>query len=267
MSNTLRHTAIFLFTLLATQFASAQSEPEQYSTIFEKLTATEGNELTLETDLTSFIGQKKTNNYLPGVLRTKDGKSYQVEIRPRGRYRRKVSQIPPMKIRFSEDELRAEGLDTLNEIKIALPCFDSDEGNELIVKEYLAYRLFEKVSDAYFRARLINLTIIDTYDTKSKPKKMTAIFVEDEEEVAERFEGLTREVIDQKLVGVKTICEKQVVVNATGNYKTYVAIELSAQDLLAAYNDRLSKDERLRIDYDYEKFKETFDKEMEKMGK
>lgn len=85
------------------------------------------------------------------------------------------------------------------------------------------------------------------------------------EEVAERFEGLTREVLDQKLVGVKTICEKQVTVNATGNYKTYVAIELSAQDLLAAYNERLSKDERLRIDYDYEKFKDTFDKEMEKL--
>ncbi len=85
------------------------------------------------------------------------------------------------------------------------------------------------------------------------------------EEVAERFEGLTREVLDQKLAGVKTICEKQVTVNATGNYKTYVAIELSAQDLLAAYNERLSKDERLRIDYDYEKFKETFDKEMEKL--
>src|SRR5262249_39771808 len=65
------------------------------------------------------------------------------------------------------------------------------------------------------------------------------------EEVAERFEGLTRQVIDQKLVGVKTICEKQVMVNNTGNYKTYVAIELSAQDLLAAYNERLSKDDKL----------------------
>jgi len=86
------------------------------------------------------------------------------------------------------------------------------------------------------------------------------------EEVSERFEGLTREVVDQKLSGVKTICEKQVTVNGSGNYKTYIAIELSAQDLIAAYNERLSKDERLRIDYDYEKFKETFDKEMEKMG-
>ena len=87
------------------------------------------------------------------------------------------------------------------------------------------------------------------------------------EEVAERFEGLTREVVDQKLTGVRTICEKQVTVNATGNFKTYIAIELSAQDLLAAYNERLSNDERLRIDYDYEKFKETFDAEMDKLGK
>jgi hypothetical protein len=87
------------------------------------------------------------------------------------------------------------------------------------------------------------------------------------EEVAERFEGLTREVVDQKLTGTRTICEKMMKVSATGNYKAYVAIELSAQDLLSAYNERLSKDERLRIDYDYEKFKETFEKEMEKMAK
>jgi len=86
------------------------------------------------------------------------------------------------------------------------------------------------------------------------------------EEVGERYESLAREVVDQKLTGTKTICEKMMKVDATGNFKSYVAIELSAQELLAAYNERLSTDERLRIDYDYEKFKETFEKEMEKMG-
>lgn len=85
------------------------------------------------------------------------------------------------------------------------------------------------------------------------------------EQVEERYEGLSREVVEQKLAGVKTICEKMVTVNATGNYKTYIAIELSAQDLLAAYNERLSKDDQLKIDYDYEKFKQTFDAEMEKL--
>jgi hypothetical protein len=86
------------------------------------------------------------------------------------------------------------------------------------------------------------------------------------EEVEERFEGLTREVIDQTLSGTKTICEEVVMVNTTGNYKYYIAIELSGQDLVAAINSRITQDERLKIDYDYEKFKETFDKEMEKMA-
>ncbi|MDQ3101454.1 MAG: LPP20 family lipoprotein [Bacteroidota bacterium] len=87
------------------------------------------------------------------------------------------------------------------------------------------------------------------------------------EEVGERYESLAREVVDQKLTGTKTICEKQMRDDATGNFKTYVAIELSAQDLLAAYNERLSGDERLRIDYDYEKFKETFEQEMNKLNR
>lgn len=85
------------------------------------------------------------------------------------------------------------------------------------------------------------------------------------EEVEERFEQLNREIVNQKLEGIKTICEKQVK-TADGTYKTYIAIELSADDLVSSYNERLSKDDRLKIDYDYEKFKETFEKEMEKFS-
>ncbi len=171
-------------------FLSLRSEAQladAQQTIFEKITTAEAVELTLETDLTTFVGQKKTNNYLPGTLRVKDGKTYSVEVRPRGRYRRKVSPIPPMKIRFSERELKAENLDTLNEIKIALPCFFDDKGNELIVKEYLAYRMFEKISNAHFRARLVKLTLIDTNERGSGKKKVLAIFIEDEEEAALRL--------------------------------------------------------------------------------
>jgi predicted component of type VI protein secretion system len=85
------------------------------------------------------------------------------------------------------------------------------------------------------------------------------------EEVEERFESLNREVVNQTLSGIRTICEK-LMKTEQGSYKTYIAIELSADELVTKYNERLSKDERLRIDYDYEKFKETFEKEMEKMS-
>jgi predicted component of type VI protein secretion system len=86
------------------------------------------------------------------------------------------------------------------------------------------------------------------------------------EDAEERFESLSREVIDQKLSGVKTICEKTTK-TSTGNYKTYIALELAGDELMNAMNARLSQDDKLKIDYDYEQFKKTFDAEMEKMAK
>jgi len=84
------------------------------------------------------------------------------------------------------------------------------------------------------------------------------------ETVEERFEGLSREVIDQKLSGVTLICEEPFL-TAAGKTKYYICLELGADELVDAINERLTKDESLKIDYDYEKFKETFNKEMEKM--
>jgi len=108
-------------------------------------------------------------------------------------------------------------------------------------------------------AASIQTTVKAVTDNYTNSREMN-----NKEQVEERFEQLNREIVDQKLTGLKTICEKLMKTNE--NYKTYIAIELSAEDLVATYNERLSKDDRLKIDYDYEKFKETFDKEMEKMG-
>ncbi|MBL7806898.1 MAG: hypothetical protein JNN28_03745 [Saprospiraceae bacterium] len=160
--------------------------------IFQVLTEKDAAKMTLECDLTTIIEQKKTNQYFPGTLRTADGKSYKIEVKPRGKFRRKISVFPPLKIKFKKKELVAEGLDTLNEIKLVLPCYESDKGNELIIKEYLAYRMFESLTNASLRARLIRLTIRDTHVEKSKPP-MYAILLEDEEELVARLHGVTNE--------------------------------------------------------------------------
>lgn len=86
------------------------------------------------------------------------------------------------------------------------------------------------------------------------------------EEVEERFESLTREVINQQLNDVRTICQEHTRTKE-GKYKTYLAIEMGVDALEEAIDNRLSRDKRLRVDYDYEKYKETFDKEMEKLEK
>ena len=46
--------------------------------------------------------------------------------------------------------------------------------------------------------------------------------------------------------------------------KAYLPKELSGEELVSRYNQRLSQDERIRAEYNYEKFKETFEAEMAK---
>lgn len=100
-------------------------------------------------------------------------------------------------------------------------------------------------------------TVTDNYVNSSK--------YNNKEEVTETFNNLARTVVDQELRGAIAICEK-LTQRPNGTFVKYIALELSGADIAAAYSDRLSKDERIKAEYNYEKFKETFESEMEKLG-
>lgn len=85
------------------------------------------------------------------------------------------------------------------------------------------------------------------------------------EEVTETFQEMARTVVDQELRGTIEICEK-LTQRADGTYVSYVALELSGQKIADAYNSGLSQNEKIKADYNYEKFKETFEKEMAKFS-
>jgi hypothetical protein len=162
----------------------AQTAPSSAPiSVFNHLTKVEAAKITIEADFTTLVANKKTNQYFPGTLTTEDGQTLKMELRPRGKYRRKISEIPPLKIKFSKKMLVSAGFDTMNEIKLVLPCTDNMESDELLVKEYLAYRMFEQLSPLSVKARLIKLTLRDSHVEKSK-KTMFAMLVEDEEEMA-----------------------------------------------------------------------------------
>jgi len=109
-------------------------------------------------------------------------------------------------------------------------------------------------------AQAIQTTVKTVTDNYTNSRAMNR-----KEDLEQKFESLNREIVDQQLSGVRTICEK-LMQTKEGTYKTYIAIELSSDDLVKKYNERMAADDKLKIDYDYSKFKETFDKEMEKMS-
>ena len=85
------------------------------------------------------------------------------------------------------------------------------------------------------------------------------------EEVTESFNEMARTIVNEELRGAIKICEK-FTQTSEGKYKCYMAIELSADKLVAKYHERLSKDEKVKAQYNYEQFKKTFEDAMEQIA-
>ncbi len=85
------------------------------------------------------------------------------------------------------------------------------------------------------------------------------------EEVLERFEQNSRTVVNERINGAVAVCDKLTQVTSSGRYKYYVALELSGEDMVDRYYKTLTNDQTLKVDYNYEKFKKTFEEEMAKM--
>jgi hypothetical protein len=109
-------------------------------------------------------------------------------------------------------------------------------------------------------ARSINATIKVVADNYVNSTEFN-----NREEATETFQQLGRTVVDQKLSGAVKICDK-LTQKDDGRYVSYVAIELSGDELISDYNESLSRDERVQAEYNYQQFKEVFEQEMEKLG-
>ncbi len=155
------------------------------------------------------------------------------------------------------------------EVEVVLPCSQFKSDN----KVFRAYSFGESQDmnvakkKALANAKTELAGMISTTMKVVGDNYVKSSEVNNKEEVLERFEENARTLINQKLNGVKPICDRVMQVSATGKYKYYLALELSGDDIVKDYYNSLTKTETILVDYNYEKFKKTFDEEMEKMEK
>jgi hypothetical protein len=153
------------------------------------------------------------------------------------------------------------------EVEIVLPCseFKSDD------KFFRAYSFGESQDMNVAKKKALSNAKAELAGQISTTMKVVgdnyvkSAEINNREEVLERFEENARTLINQKLDGVKPICDRVMQVSATGKYKYYIAIELSGEELAREYYNSLTRDEAIKIDYNYERFKKTFEEEMAKM--
>ncbi len=89
--------------------------------------------------------------------------------------------------------------------------------------------------------------------------------VKDASEFEQKFENLTREVADETLNNIVVVCEKKSVLD-NKQYRGFIAIEVSKEDILNGIQRKVTNNEKLQLDYDKKKFEEVFNSEMEKMA-
>ena len=177
--------------------------------------------------------------------------------------------ILPLLFAYSCSKKSVNQLITSTEVEVSIPCSGTDlftnkkyfRANS--IGESLDQVLSKKKALSNARADLaasVKILVESVVDNYVKSSELNNL-----EQVKERFEGLNREIIKEELVGIKTICEK-LTKTTEGKFKTYIAIELSAQKLVDKFHERMLKDDLLMIDYDYEKFKNTFEKELGKLN-
>ncbi|MBL7848483.1 MAG: hypothetical protein JNL40_13525 [Cyclobacteriaceae bacterium] len=149
----------------------------------------------LELKLTSSIKdiKKKTNDstYLPAHLYVKNASgnwdSIAIELRARGIFRRKNCYFSPIRIKVKKEAAKGTILEGNKSLKLVMPCENSSDKNELVTKELIAYKMYEKLSPYYFKTRMANLTFIESDGKKSKTHQLVAFLIEDDDLVAKRF--------------------------------------------------------------------------------
>jgi hypothetical protein len=115
--------------------------------------------------------------------------SIPVRIRTRGHSRRKPTfcTFAPLRIEFLSDPVGTvfEGHKAL---KLGTHCRDQNNYEQYVLREYAVYQMFNLLTPRSFRARLGMARYVDA--KKDKPvEAKTALFLEDDDDVARRLEG------------------------------------------------------------------------------
>lgn len=168
-------------------------EPHSGQSIFDLINNQEIVEMTLVGELDSLISVRNTHKYSKAALTYKDemgiDRQYEVKVKPRGKFRRRVCDFPPLKLKFSKDQLEAAGLVKHNDLKLVTHCMDSPTYNEkLILKEYLAYQMYNELTPNSLRVQLVKITYQDKHDKRHKIKQY-GFLIEDVDEMADRIKG------------------------------------------------------------------------------
>lgn len=191
---TLLITVLFVFAgfpLLSQQ--EGASSYEDLVAVYEDLfSAEEPLHLTLKFDVEGLkkTMQQEVYHNAEMTYALKDGLqvSHSVQVWPRETIRRKFCSLPPLWVNMDNSASKSDSLREVFRINMVVPCKNAAQYEPYVLREYLAYKIYNITTPLSYRVRLVRLSIIDT----GKGNEVTedwAFFQEPDELMTLRLNG------------------------------------------------------------------------------
>ena len=147
-------------------------------------------EATITGPFKTLIRERPKDDYLDGVLEYADPSGQNVtldlEIRARGHFRHKHCDLPPVLLNLKRKQTAGTLFEHQNKLKLVIQCERSDRSEQGLLKEYLAYRFLNALTDKSFRVRLLSVTYVNTENPRDNGPRY-AFLIEHKNRLAERF--------------------------------------------------------------------------------
>jgi len=185
-----------VFQLLVVQIASAQlGDVDKNSAATADLFFQDQDILSMRLRFSTRDIKKNTNDstYISSTLLIQNKESswdsLTIKLRARGEHRRKNCYYAPLKIKLTKKATKGTMFEGNSKLKLVLPCLLQKDKNDLVLKEYMAYKLFEIISPYHYKTRLANIEFEEEIRSRIKQHNLKAILIEDIDRVAERGNG------------------------------------------------------------------------------
>jgi len=147
-------------------------------------------EVTLRGPFGTLFANAESRDELPFTL-SAEGVEHFVEVRLRGRSRLRVCEFPPLRLDFRAGQTGGTVFRGQNKLKLVTHCRNYDRGEQDMLEEFAAYRMFNQLTDKSYRVRLLHIRYEDSDRSLSdKASPRYAFLIESGEELAERIGGV-----------------------------------------------------------------------------
>ena len=119
-----------------------------------------------------------------------------IQLRTRGNFRLEARNcdFPPLRLNFKQGDAEHTVFAGQDKLKLVTHCrTGKTQFEQQMLQEFLAYRVYNQLTELSFRVRLARISYVDTAG-KRKPSTRFAFLIEDEDRMAQRNIGVVFEI-------------------------------------------------------------------------